>query len=521
MTDRQPATPGEDLPASAEVEAAGAGGQNVTEQATSGVLWLTVQKWVVRLVGFVTIAVLTRLLTPESFGVVAAAGTVLPFFNLIVDLGFAAYIVQADDPDEGVLSTGFWFSAIAGVVLCGALVGIAPLLGLVFRDAQVVPVLQALAACVLLIGLSSVPIALLRRAMRFRTLAWQGAVAAVVSQIGAIILAVQGFGVWALVGQTLISPAIVCVLSWRSVNWRPRLLFSRRDFATMARFGSQVLGVEFVAMTRAWAEAAIVSGTLGMAGLGYLNIAQRIVQITQDLTGGAVVPVSTVAFAKVRESGERLRAAYVRALRVTYAAMSPPLTLLAISAPLVVPIVFGDGWSPSYQVAQVLALAATLTVGAALDHGLFYGLGKPGQWFWFALITDAVTVGVTALTAQYGLVAIALGFLAVAMTATFVRWFLVARLIDATPAVVVRPFGFLVTAVVVPGAAGLGVLAWSAQLPPLVSVLLAGVAVLACYLVVLRVLARDVIGEFGRVIRRFGWFRRRPFGLTVKEDPRA
>jgi len=272
-------------------------------------------------------------------------------------------------------------------------------------------------------------------------------------------------------------------------------------------------------MVRRSGEAAIVSSVLGIAALGYLNIAQRLIQITQDLTGGAVIPVSTVAFAKIRESKERLNAAYLRALRVTYAAMSPPLTLLAIAAPVIVPIVFGDGWAPSYQVAQVLALAATLTVAAALDHGLFYGLGQPGRWFWFALVVEAATISMTALTASSGLVAIALGFLVVATTATVVRWFLVARLLGTSPAVVARPFGFLLVAIIVPGAAGWATLIASAQLPSLVRVLFAGMAVLVCHLVVVRVMARDVIDQLARLLRQYNWASRLPFRVTQNRGP--
>jgi O-antigen/teichoic acid export membrane protein len=123
----------------------------------------------------------------------------------------------------------------------------------------------------------------------------------------------------------------------------------------MTRFGGQVLGVEFVAMGRAWAEAAIIASTLGMAALGFMSIAQRLVQIVQDTTGGALVPVTTVAFARIRDSVERLRAAYLRALRLTYAALVLPLMLVAVAAPLMVPMAFGSGWSESHVLAQVLA----------------------------------------------------------------------------------------------------------------------------------------------------------------------
>lgn len=473
-------------------------------RTATSVLWLTGQKWAIRLTGFATIAILTRFLRPEDFGTVAAASTVLPFFVLLADLGFAAYLVQVDKASERMLSTSFWYSLIAGLVLCGALVVVAPLLGAAFKDDQVVPVLRVMSFSVVIIAAQSVPIALLRRAMRFKAIAAQGAVSALVAQCVAVALTFAGFGVWALVWQSLVSPLVGGTFAWIAAKWRPRLIFSREDFVTMTRFGGQVLGVEFVAMIRAWAEAAIISSALGMAGLGYLNIAQRLVQVVQDLTGSALVPVSSVAFAKIRESRERLRRAYLRALRMTYAVLSPPLTLVAVAAPAIVPVLFGDGWLNSIPLAQVLALAGILVVAATLDHGLFYGLGMPGRWFAYALIIDVLTVAGTAVLARFGLLAIAWGFLAVAALATASRWFLVARILGTTPIAAAGPFGFLSIAVVASGAAG-WLAGWAAAgLPSIVQIVLIGLAILAVHLVVVRLMAASVFSEVAGYLARFG-----------------
>lgn len=475
---------------------------DVSGRAASGVLWLTAQKWAIRLLGFVTIAVLTRLLSPADFGTVAAASTVLPFFFLLADLGFAAYIVQVDKSDQRMLSTAFWFSMGAGVVLCASLFALAPLLGIVFHDEGVTPVLQALSLWVVLTAAGSVPMALLRREMRFAVLAGQGAVAAAIAQVVAMVMAFSGFGVWALVAQSLVAPAITTVLVWITCRWRPTFAFSRGEFRTMATFGGQVLGVEFVAMLRAWGEAAVISATLGITALGYINIAQRLVQVVQDLTGSAIVPVTQVAFAKIRDDHERLLRAYLRALRLTYFALSLPLTMLAIVAPLVVPIVFGAGWEQSYQVTQVLALAGILSVGAWLDHGLFYGMGKPGVWFVYALVIDALTFGATAVLARFGLIAIAWGFLGVCIVATVSRWFLTSRFLHARPRVVAGPFLFLVVAVLTSGAAGWAVMIATATLPVWISLILVGTAVLVVHLLATRICAPQVLPEVLSIVAR-------------------
>lgn len=491
---------------------------DIGHRAAAGVAWLTAQKWVVRLAGLATIAILTRLLTPADFGVVAAALTVLPFFYLLSDLGFATYIVQAADPDQRTLSTGFWFSTGAGVVLAAALVAGAPLFGVVFGSPDVVPVMQALSIAVILTGVASVPMALLRRRMQFRALAGQGLFASLVGQAVAVAMAITGLGVWALVGQTLAAQVVTTVLAAVAARWLPSWRFAWAQFRTMASFGTKVLGVELVAMTRAAVEAAIISSVLGLTAYGYLAIAQRLVQIVQDLTGAAVLPVTTVAFAKLRESAERLTAAYLRALRMIYALMAPPLVLLAVAAPLIIPIVFGPGWDDSFRVAQFLALAGTVVVGATLDHGLFYGLGMPGRWFFYAVVVDVLTVAVTAVAVHAGLVAVAVGFLVVAVVATVGRWFLVARGLGTSVRPLVRPFCFLATTVLASGAAGLAVVSATAPLPGILRIALAGVAVLVAHGVVAWLLVRPVFGDLAGYLSRLR--RRGSVDGAEREDAR-
>jgi O-antigen/teichoic acid export membrane protein len=491
--------------------------ESIGRRAAAGVLWMTVQKWAIRLSGLVTIAVLTRVLAPEDFGTVAAATTVLPFFYLLADIGFTAYLVQVAHTDRRMLSTSFWFSFLAGLVLAAVLIGAAPIFGLVFRSADFVPVLQVLSLTVVLTAVSAVPTALLRRAMRFRALAVQGTTAAVCAQAVAITMTLTGFGVWALVGQVVASQLVMAVLVWGAARWVPAFTFSRREFLIMTRFGSNVLGVEFVALCRAWAEAAIVSATLGMAALGYLNIAQRLVQIVQDLTGAALVPVSTVAFARIRDSADRLRSAYVRALRLTYAALAPIMVVLAVAAPLIIPVVFGTGWEESARVAQILALAGLMVVGATLDHGLFYGLGKPGRWFAYAVVVDVSTVVATVIAARWGLEAVAVGFLIVAVAATVGRWFLVSGLLQAPPRLLAGPFGFLTISTLAGGGAGWAVLELTPDLPAILRIVLISLAVLGVHLTVVRFVAREVITDLAHYLPRFGRVHHLHMQSTPKE----
>jgi hypothetical protein len=268
------------------------------------------------------------------------------------------------------------------------------------------------------------------------------------------------------------------------------------------------MGVEVVALIRAWAEAAIISATLGLGALGYMNIAQRLVQIVQDLTGAALVPVTSVAFAKVRDSVDHLRNFYLRALRLTFATISLPLMVL----------VFGDGWSASHRPAQILAIAGTLTVGASLDHGLLYGVGRPGRWFAYALAIDALTVAVTAFTARWGIEAVAVGFVVVCVIATIARWLVVSPVLGGRVGDLIRPFLVLLALLAADVAVGVAAIRLTSQLPAIASLGIASVCILAVHIVVLRLLARPALAEVSGYLSRLRRSRTVPPPIEPKES---
>ena len=421
-------------------------GQRVAEEgigrsAASGVLWLAAQKWVVRISGFATLLVLTRTVSPREFGVVAAAMTFVPMLYLLSDLGFSTYLLQTAHIDRQSLSTAFWTSIAAGAVLSGTLWAVAPLVAQAFRIPDLVDVLRALVLSVVPTVLAGVPLALLRRSMRFRAVAVQALVAAVLAQVVAVVIALRGGGVWALVGQLVVAQWVIAVLAWRGARWLPSLWLSPRQFRTMASFGLRVSAVDFVAMSRLWAESWIITVTLGPSAMGLFNIGQRLVQVAQELAAASMVPVSTVVFARVRESMSRLLVTYVKALGVAYAVVSPLMIVIVVTAPALVPLLFGDEWR------------ASVAPDAGAGGGGHHHLGRHARpravlrarsagvlALHYSVVVDAVTVGATAVAVRWGLVGVAVGFVVVAGLATSARWVLVGRLLGLTTQQVARPF---------------------------------------------------------------------------------
>lgn len=475
------------------------------QQAVTAVLWTAGQKWVARIGGFVTIAILARLLAPAEFGTVAAATAVLPIAYLLADMGFSTYVVQAREASARMLSTAFWFSVTAGLVLAAALLVAAPLFAAIFRTPEAADVVRALAPLVVLVSLSSVSVALLRRHMRFRALAVQSFIASIAGQACAIIMAFAGFGVWSLVAQMLLFQVITTIYACSAARWLPKLQFSTAEFHRMASFGMKVVGVDLIGVLRQWAEYAIIAAFLGTTGLGYLSVAQRLVQIAQDVTAAAVLPVTTVVFARIRTEPERLRSGYFRALGMTYAVVVPVMVFLTVSAPQLVPLLFGAQWAESIGVAQVLGCVGILTMVAMLDHGLFYGVGRPGTWFVFAVIVDVATIVVALFTASHGLVVWALGFLGIAVVSTLVRQPLVCRLLEARWTMIGSVSARGVLCALVAAAFGVAVAFATAGWWPLLSIAAIGVGVMLGHLGGMRLFLRAELNDINRLVHARLW----------------
>lgn len=260
----------------------------------------------------------------------------------------------------------------------------------------------------------------------------------------------------------------------------------------MVRYGANVVGTGLVAVGRVWAETGIITAGLGVRDLGYWSIAQRLVETATDLSGSAILPVSTVAFAKVNSSRLRLHGAHLKATAVAQTVVTPLMIAIVVSSSVLVPFLFGSGWGTSATVAGPLAIAAALSFGTSVDRGLLDGAGQPGRWFLFSLVIAGVSIGLTALSAQHSVLLVAYAYVVTASVETLGRWILMSRFLEVSVAATARPF-----LMVAPSAACsvlVGLLSmWALRsTPTLVELAVTGIAVVASHAAMTRLVTPGV-----------------------------
>ncbi len=337
-----------------------AAGRSLGARAVSGLRWGGASAAVGALLQLAFTAVMARLLAPADFGLMAICLVALRLFSYFSQLGLGAALVQRErlGPEEVRLALGLtWVVCTAGML--GALAA-APALAWFFRTPGVVPLLGALAPSLLVTGLGAVPVALLRRDLRFRELAWidTGSYALGYGLVG-VVAASAGAGVWSLVITTHAQALLSLAGGWLLVRHplRPTLRGDRRG---LLGYGGRHSLVAFLEFLSANLDSAVIGRLLGESSLGLYNRALLLTSQPVERAAGVVARVLFPLLSAAQADRRKVGGAFL--LGVTLVGVFGGALALGVSAAAgdVVRAVLGPRWGEAAPVVEVLALAVPL-----------------------------------------------------------------------------------------------------------------------------------------------------------------
>src|SRR5262249_45653332 len=156
--------------------------------------------------------------------------------RVVMSGGFPEALIQRKEWDETAASTAFWMNILGSVILVVIIAGAASALVAMDGSATLADVMLAVSASLVLDALGDVHQAKLRREFGYRTLAVRTVLASVVGGVVGVVLALAGFGVWALVANRIVLSAVQTLVVLLTVSWRPRLVFSRTEGRALLGF---------------------------------------------------------------------------------------------------------------------------------------------------------------------------------------------------------------------------------------------------------------------------------------------
>src|SRR6266436_4820621 len=248
--------------------------------------------------------VLARLLTPADFGLVAMVATVTSLGQAFADLGLSEATIQRKEINDDQVSVLFWINVAIGLGLTLLTVALAPVLAKFYRDPRLINITLLLSLTFLIGGLRVQPDALLKRQMRFSSLAVRDVASYGLAVPVAITMAWRGASYWALVALPLTLNLTQMALSWLMVNWRPGL--PRRDahVGSMIAFGGNVAASYFLINVSRSADNVLIGWYWGAGPLGLYSRAYNLLMLPVRLLSASAVSVAIPAFSRTQDDQE-------------------------------------------------------------------------------------------------------------------------------------------------------------------------------------------------------------------------
>lgn len=365
---------------------------SLKHKATTSVIWVTLQKFSVTIITFVSDIVLARLLSPYDFGCIEMLAIFMLLSETIVHGGFGSALIQKKRPTQIDYSTIFYWNMGMAIVMYSLLYIASPAIARFYNIPLLCPVLRVQGLVLFVYAFNIVQANLLRKQFRFKALSIVTIIASVVSLCCTIVLAYKGYGVWSLVAKNLIATGLTSIIFWFYVKWRPSWSFSWASFKELFGFGFYMFLSNLVTSFSSKLQGLLIGKVYNPSTMGYYSKASGTEGIASTTISQILDQVTYPLYAEAQDNLQRL-GSIVKRLVVSLSYVSfPVLFILLLTAKPLFVLLYSEKWLQSVPYFQVLCIGGLATCLQSVNFHSISAIGKSKVTFVWTMIKRCVGI---------------------------------------------------------------------------------------------------------------------------------
>jgi PST family polysaccharide transporter len=367
---------------------------------------------------FGTVMILSRLLPPQAFGLLAMIAALTEILEQIKDFGLSTATIQKTDITHEQVTALFWINSVAGVVVALTLFAGAPLLAQFYGQPELTDITRWLALAFVISGATTQHWALLRRQMRFSTISWIDVGSELLGMVTAVVAAFAGAGFWALVAQRLVCSGAVMLATWSMSRWRPGWPRRCPGMKSLLVFGGSVTGSGILNILGRNIDQVLIGWYWGALPLGLYERAYKLLMSPINTVTVPLYSVGMPALSRLHEDPERYRRAYVSLSERLAMLTVPAAALMVVTADWIVALLLGAQWHDSAPIVAWLGVAAALLPVSVTTGLLFVTQDRAPELLKVGTLNSTISIVSILIGLPFGPVGVAASF---ALGSTFVR----------------------------------------------------------------------------------------------------
>lgn len=383
--------------------------------------WKLMERGGTQGIQFVVQIILARLLSPEEFGIVAIVMVFINLAQVFVQSGFNTALIQKKELDEIDFSSTFYLSlCVAGIVYLGIYI-LAPVIAIFYRNESLVLILRILSLTVFTGAFNSIQTAYISRNFLFKKLFKCSFGAMLFSGIVGVVLAYNGFGVWALVIQQLINQVVTSIMMWYIVEWRPSLNFSISRVKALFSFGSKILISSLLETGYRELQTLLIGKLYQPALLGYYNRGQQFPNLIVSNIDGSIQAVMFPTLSIYQDDQKRVKEMMRKAILCSSFLIFPMMIGMAVIAEPLVTVVLTVKWLPAVPFLRIACFTCALWPIHTANLQAINALGRSDIFLKLEILKKIIGIAILAASLEQGAYAIALGGAISSIIATFIN----------------------------------------------------------------------------------------------------
>ena len=384
---------------------------NSKENVASNLLWRLFERFGAQGVTFVVSIILARILEPDIYGIIALVTIFTSIMQVFVDSGLGNALIQKKEADDLDFSTVFYFNIIFCLLLYIILFCVAPWISVFYDMPQLTWVFRILSLTIVISGLKNVQQAYVSRNMLFKKFFFATIGGTVGASIIGVYMAYHGFGVWALVAQTLFNTSVDTIILWVTVRWRPKRCFSLERLKTLFSYGWKLLVAKLIDTVYEDVRSLIIGKKYSSVDLALYNRGKQFPQLAIININSSLDSVLFSAMSMEQDDIERIRNMTSKAIKLTSYIITPIMVGLAICAKSIVSVVLTDKWLGCVIYMRIFCVASAIVPITLANLNAIKAIGRSDIYLKLEMVRKIVNTVSLLVFMWFGVKAIAFSYL--------------------------------------------------------------------------------------------------------------
>lgn len=366
--------------------------KSLKQKAVSGIIWSAFQRYSTMIVTFISGIILARLLTPHDYGCIGMLAIFMVLAESFIDGGFGEALIQKKDPTQADYSTIFFWNIAMAVLMYFILYFSAPSIASFYDIPLLCDVLRVQGIVLFIYAFNIVQRNQLRKKMNFKVLSIVTIITSITSLTITILMAYNGYGVWSLVAQNIISGFIPALVFWFYIKWRPQMTFSLKSLKELFSFGFYMFLTYILNRFERQIQGLLIGKVYDSATMGYYSKAHSVERLSSTSISQVMSQVTFPLYAEMQDDKGKISNTLKRlTMTLSYFTFPMMFILILCAKPLFI-LLYSDRWTDSVPYFQVLCLAGMAYCLQSVNNQTIAAIGKSKVMFIVTVIKRIVGI---------------------------------------------------------------------------------------------------------------------------------